>query len=455
MFSMWNYIKNFFTKGDERSLKAKKNTLLMFFIQGANMLIGLLLVPLTLDYVDSTTYGIWLTLSSMILWIRVLDIGINNGLKNKLAQAFAQNDAVSAKKFVSTTYAMLALIFIPIMLILLLLVPIVDWSQLLRLPNVDVTGLSVSIGIVITYFCLNFILSTINIVLIADQSPAGANLRNLILQIVSIIIIFILTKTTKGSLVNLCIGLCLSPLVVVTFYNITLFSGKYRNIRPDFRSVDFKVAPSLLSLGAKFFIIQICFIVQYQISNFLILRYYGADDVTSYNIAFKYFNALHSIWLTIITPIWAATTDAVTKGENVWVCNVIKKYTRLFGLFSIIFIVMLLIATPVYHLWIGEKVLIPNSFSFWIMLYNIVICYGAIYINVLNGAGVLKVQTITSIFAPIIFLVSFFLLYKCGVGVISIPIAGILSSFNGLVFAPLQCYLIFIKGRKGNGVLYK
>ena len=89
------------------------------------------------------------------------------------------------------------------------------------------------------------------------------------------------------------------------------------------------------------------------------------------------------------------------------------------------------------------------------MLYNLVICFGAIFINVMNGAGILIVQTITSIVSPFIFILSFFLLYEIGFDTISIPIAGILSSINGLVFAPVQCYLLYFKNKKTDSILFK
>lgn len=456
MFTVINKVKSFFSNGDERLMKAKLNSLYMFLIQGASMFIGLLLVPITLNYVDNATYGVWLTLSTMVLWIRVLDIGINSGLKNKLAEALALKRSDLAKKYISTTYAILSLIFIPVMLLLMIIAQLVDWNTFLNIPGVNSRILVVSISIIIAYFCLNFILSTINVVLIADQRPANASFRNLIQQFVSLVIIGGLTLVTKGSLVLLCLGLCFSPLIVVLFYNILLFRKDYKEIRPSFQSIDFKVAPTLLSLGVKFFIIQICFIIQYQISNFLILKFYGVADVTSYNISFKYFNVLHGIWLTIITPIWAATTDAVTKNEFHWVKDIMIKYSRLFGLFIVMFLGMLLVSEFAFHIWVGDKVSIPLSYSFWIMAYNIVICFGAIYINILNGSGVLMVQTFSSIFAPILFLGAFFIMYSYGVGVISIPLAGIISSINGLLFAPIQCYMIFVKNKKkGSSFFFK
>ena len=72
------------------------------------------MVPLTLDYVDNECYGVWLALSSMVVWISFFDIGINNGLRNKLTAALAHNDYNLGRKYVSTTYAILFLIFMPL-----------------------------------------------------------------------------------------------------------------------------------------------------------------------------------------------------------------------------------------------------------------------------------------------------------------------------------------------------
>ena len=57
-----------------------------------SVLINFLLVPLTLNYLNPTRYGIWLTLTSVINWVNVLDIGLGTGLRNKFAEALATND---------------------------------------------------------------------------------------------------------------------------------------------------------------------------------------------------------------------------------------------------------------------------------------------------------------------------------------------------------------------------
>lgn len=438
--SIMNKISRLLNRGNERSVKAKKNILLMLLYKGGNIIIGLLLVPLTIHYVDSVNYGIWLTLSSMITWMSFFDIGINNGLKNRLTEALAKGDYTLGKEYVSTTYAVQSLIFMPLMIILLFIASYIDWSSLLNISETYEGTLLRSVYVIIAYFCLNFIFSTINVIILAEQRPADSALRTFLQQLCSLVVIYILTRTITGNLFILCLALCLVPLSVVILFNVTLFGGRYRNISPSISSVKFSLVPDLMKLGMQFFIIQIAAIIQYQMINFLIMRYYGASEVTEYNIAFKYFSILTMVWGILTTPIWAAVTDAMTKGEWTWIKNVQTKYLKVFSLFFLLGIVMLCVSTWVYDMWIGGDVAIPFDLSLAVLIYNMVMMYGGIFVAVVNGSGQLKIQTYASIMSPFVFIGTFFLFSRVlNIGIISIIIAAIVSNFNGLVLAPIQC----------------
>src|SRR5665647_3802680 len=103
-------LTDFFTKGQDRSIKIKKNILASFVIKGLSIAISLVLVPLTINYVNPTQYGIWLTLSSIVAWFSFFDIGFGNGLRNKFAESKATGNTEKAKIYVSTTYAILCII---------------------------------------------------------------------------------------------------------------------------------------------------------------------------------------------------------------------------------------------------------------------------------------------------------------------------------------------------------
>jgi O-antigen/teichoic acid export membrane protein len=111
-----NRIKSSFTSGHERSIKAKKNILASLVIRGCSIAISLVLVPLTINYINTSRYGIWLTLSSIVAWLSFFDIGLTQGLRNKFAEAKARGDDALAQIYVSTTYALLAIIFCAIWL---------------------------------------------------------------------------------------------------------------------------------------------------------------------------------------------------------------------------------------------------------------------------------------------------------------------------------------------------
>ena len=99
-----------FNSDNTRTKLAIKNIIGSLFVKGGSILISLLIVPLTINYVSTEKYGIWLTLSSIIAWFSFFDIGLGNGLKNKLAHAIANEDHNLAKIYISTTYAILAIL---------------------------------------------------------------------------------------------------------------------------------------------------------------------------------------------------------------------------------------------------------------------------------------------------------------------------------------------------------
>lgn len=61
-----------YSKRSGRSKDIAKNISVSLFMRAASILASLLLVPLTINYVNPTQYGIWLALSSIIGWVTFL-----------------------------------------------------------------------------------------------------------------------------------------------------------------------------------------------------------------------------------------------------------------------------------------------------------------------------------------------------------------------------------------------
>src|ERR1035438_3879219 len=168
-------IREFFTKGHERSNLAKKQILYSFFLKAISVVIGLLFVPLLLHYLDAERYGLWLTLTSIVGWFTFFDAGLGNGLRNRLTEALAQGEQQLAKEYVSTTYAIISIIFIVVLIVFYCVNPFLHWNEILNTSRVPAKELSLLALIVFTFFLLRFIFQLIGIILMADQRPALTN----------------------------------------------------------------------------------------------------------------------------------------------------------------------------------------------------------------------------------------------------------------------------------------
>lgn len=115
-----------------------------------------------------------------------------------------------------------------------------------------------------------------------------------------------------------------------------------------------------------------------------------------------------------------------------------KKYLKVFILFVLGGILMLLFSSYAYNLWIGDKILITNILSFWILMYSLVTMFSSIYVTILNGMGLLKVQMYACLFSPFVFLGLCYMFVHMGLGVHALLIAVIISNFNGYLLAPIQ-----------------
>jgi O-antigen/teichoic acid export membrane protein len=102
-----------------RSQLFLKNVLGSVVVKGWSGVVQLLLVPLYLVCLGQYANGLWMTISSILLWIDTFDMGLGNGLRNKLATYVARNDWERAGQAVSTTFFMLVAIVVPLIAVLL------------------------------------------------------------------------------------------------------------------------------------------------------------------------------------------------------------------------------------------------------------------------------------------------------------------------------------------------
>lgn len=433
--------------GQTRSVEARKNILALLLIKGIIVVINLLQVPLTIKYVTTHQYGIWLTLSSIVSWISFFDIGFGNGMRNKLAEAKAHNKTFLAQEYISTTYAILSIIFFIVWIFLILTNHYINWCKILHAPLSMATELSNLAFIVITYFCLQMVLQIIYTVLIADQRPAFSSFFNMLGQLISLLTIYILTKTTRGSLINLGLSMGFIPIIVLLVTSIIMYNGPYIQYRPTIKTINLALIKNIMTLGIKFFIIQFSAVIIFQTTNLIITQVLGAEQVTIYNIAYKYFFSANMLFSIILTPFWSAFTEAYTKKEFEWMMNVMRKLKKTWIYFVLIVVIMFIISSVVYKYWIGELITIPLSISIAMAIYVLLFTRLSLFIVLINGIGKVQLQLYINIVISILYIpLSLF----CGkyFGLLGILIVNIFVSLIHSILGQIQLSKILARDAK-------
>ncbi len=438
----------FFFQGHQRSIEAKKNILLLGIIKVVSVLTSLAIVPLTINYINPVQYGIWLTLSSIVSWFSIFDIGFGNGLRNKFVEAKVNGNNLLARTLVSTTYASLLIIFSSIWFIFFLLNLFVKWNILLNAPiemNYELTKLAL---IVFTFFCMQMVLKTINSLFLADQKPAKSALLDLIGQIISLLIIVILSKSTSGSLINLGITLGLVPTIVLLISSLWFFTTSYSDFAPSFSYIRLSGIKVIMNLGFSFFIIQIASLILFQSNNIIIAQLFGPENVTPYNISFRYFGIIPMIFGIILTPFWSSFTEAWFRNDVEWIKIIIKKLKFVWIALTFLTFMMLIFSKQVYEWWVGKEITIPASVSILLTFYVVINAWNSIFTNFINGLGKIKLQLYSAIWCSFLNIPMSIILGR-NLGIAGVILSTVILSLINMIWITIQYNKLINNKAKG------
>lgn len=399
-------------QGNERSIKIKRNIFYSFFFKSVDALVYFLIVPATLGFLDKYSYGIWLTLNSILLWINTFDAGLGNGMRNCLTVSLAKEDFEKSRIYISTTYFLLLMISCVVFVLFLLACHFIDWYSLLNVNAAVIPNLNEVIIFSFLFFCLSFVFKLIGNIYMALQLPAvnfffmGAG------HLLSLLIILALRFIcSHGDL--LCVGIAYSasPCVVYFIGSLITFGFLYKHLRPSLKFIKVKDnSNELLNVGVNFFVIQISVLIIVSMSNVVISHMFGPDNVTPFNIANRYMGIVLMALNIVVTPIWSAVTDAKARGDEEWIKKSVLKVRKVSVLFGLVMLIMLFVSPFVYEIWIGDSVNIPFKLTALMFVYVFIQVWSTSQSYILNGLTIMRIQLYGNIFEAFIFLPLAFLL---------------------------------------------
>lgn len=393
-------IRQLFSSKNKDTVNVIKNIVNAVFIKGGGIIVGLLTTPAYMNYFkEQEILGVWFTILSVITWMLNFDMGIGNGLRNKLVEELTLGNEKSAiKKLVSSAYIFLILVSLFVGTFVLFGIRYVDWNSFFGLDKalLQEKELQFAVGIVMLSILLQLVLRLVTSIEFALQKSYVANLLLFITNTLILVYVLIANATNNNNnIIALAIAYLLAvnlPLAVAT---VSLFCGQMKYARPNVKFFDISCAIDTLKLGGLFLFIQLEAMLINNSSTILITKLCGPASVVEYNIYCKVFSMVNTFYALVTIPIWSAVTKAMAKQDYVW----IKKTLRVLQIVALIFSIGQLIALPImqclFDIWLGDKsITVQYTIMLCFALEQLFMVWSNLNAAICNGLNQLKFQLI-------------------------------------------------------------
>jgi len=389
------------TSSNPRTLNHFNQVKGSFVFKSFAVLISFLIVPLMVNYLGIEKYGIWSTMLSLVSWTLFFDFGLANGTRNKVAEAFANNDSYLARIYISTSYISITVISITLFSGISIASIWIDWQNIFN--TVILTSKELRFIVLIVLFCvlINFILSIINQIFHSIQKTSFVVFGQFFTNLLSFIFIYLLSQFSCGKMNYLAVFYGFPIILSSLTLNIAYFK-KNLNLIPGIKFFYISKVKDLLGLGAKFFIIQLAVLVIFTSDKIIITQILGPEHVTPYDITVKLFYFIIILHSLINEPLWSAYTDAYIKNDLKWIRKTCIKMTLFLFPISIIILIFVFTSEFIIRLWVGPQIIISDFLKYCIGLFTIVSIWNNTWGIILSGIGKIRLGAYCSIVTGVI-----------------------------------------------------
>ena len=413
-----------------RNIIQKKNILFGITFKGISIFLNFLVVPILILFLGKMEYGVWITIFSIVNWIFTFDLGIGQGLRNKLTEALSVNDNLKASQIISTSYIFISIFSLVILLIGIGFIYFVNFQDLLNYKGKSNLYLENFVFLSLFFTIVNFTLSLYKNLYLAVHKSFMVELVNVFFQTFYLIVILIwLHFNLEKSLINLILIFGVINFIVSVIATFVFFKIQEK-VSFSFINFNLKEGRLLFKLGGKFFIINISLLVILSTDNIIISNLLGPSFVTDYFTIQKVFQVLIVVFTVVLSSSWGLYSEALTNKDFNWIKGNLKKMNiyflgiLIFGVFIFYFI------EDILNIWIGEDlVIIPKGLAFCNLLYTFIFCFTNIYMFFINASNKINLQMYLYIFGALINIP------------LSIFLVRLLGSSTGVIMSTLLCFL--------------
>lgn len=328
-----------------------------FFARGISILTGLISIPLTVQYLGTERYGLWMTIISVQALLGFADLGMGRGLVNAIAVAHGRNDRDTARESVSSAFFLLCGVAIFLGGGFLVAYPAVPWPEVFNVTSPKASDeAGPAIAIFVGCSLASMPLGIVRRIQAGYQEGFRNNLWMGVASLLGLVGVLVAIKQQAG-LPWLVLAFMGAPLLALALNGAFLFGVRYPWLRPAWRHASRGTVRAIFGAGLLFLIVQIARIFTYSSDTIIIAQLLGPDAVTQYSVPARLFIFMASILDVSLVALWPAYGESIARNDFHWVRKTLGRSMvitwLMIGLPSL---VLLLFGTQVLHFWVGDQI---------------------------------------------------------------------------------------------------
>lgn len=389
-----------------------------------SVLLSFVYIPLVMEYLGEESYGVWAAILSILSWIEYMDIGIGNGLRNRLTEKLGEGDIKMARELISSAYMLLSLIMMGAVAVFAILSGFLDYKSLLNIGSFQ-EQIQLVLFVSVFFAAINFVFSLCKSILFSMQKAQRVAELSVLNQLAVVIGIFVASKLSDGSLVVVAMIYGISNLVFTILFNILLF---HRNpqLRPAIRFFDKGAAKETMSLGIRFLVVQVAALILFATDNVIIINLYGPQYVTYYSTVNKAFMILATGYNAFVIPLWSAFTLAKSRNDIAWIRKTIRNMNLLIIPTALAAAALSVLFRPLAAVWLQKSLDYPKGLIPLMAVYVVVYVWCSGYSMIVNGLEMINISVCVAVVQGILNVpLSLFLARGLGMGVCGVLLGSI------------------------------
>lgn len=353
--------------------------------KGVTLLTTLISVPLTVNYLGTERFGLWMTISSVITLLGFADLGIGNGLLNAISEANGKDDRELASKSVSSGFFILSGIGLLIFALFALSYPFVPWPRVFNVTShLASQEAGPALAVFVACFALSIPLGIVQRVQLGYQEGYATNLWQSLGGLLGLGGVLLVIHF-RGGLTWLVLAMAGAPVLSTALNWIIHFARVRPWLLPEWKGFQAGVAQRLLATGIVFLVLQVMTLVASATDNLVIAQTIGSPAVAGYAVVQRIFSVV-LLSQTFVTPLWPAFGEAMARSDHVWARRTLSRALLIsLSISTALGLILLLLGQQIVSAWVGPELVPSVSLLLGYFLWTEIGTYGGVMSTFLNS----------------------------------------------------------------------